>query len=137
MAAALKIFLFCHQGISEVKTAVQGPGTKHEDVGEVVFSCSATGKPPPTIQWAFSAGASALRQPQTTTVTNSDYTFTSSSKISLQVPADWSGDVDCLLNSGMMGQRQERIPFSLDRGTKEKEEGMHISCFVWECLLFH
>ncbi len=110
-----------------VNTHVEPPSSKHEgeNMKEVVFSCSATGKPAPTIQWAYSSGASPLKEPQTATVANSDQTFTSSSSVTLQVPSHWSGHVDCLLNSGMVGERQERIPFSSDQ-THEggTEEGM-------------
>lgn len=112
-----------------------------EDV-EVVFSCSATGKPAPTIQWDFSASAFPLSRPQTSTATNSDFTFTSSRNISLQVPPDWNGYVDCLLNAGLMGERRERIPFHSDPGGKTKDKGMYVytvcrSQLIWEYVLFH
>lgn len=109
-----------------MKTGAEAPSTEHdeEDGKEVVFSCSATGKPAPTIQWAYSPGAMPLNQPQTSTVSNSDHTFTSSRNITLEIPPDWSGHVDCLLNSGMTGQRRESIPFTW-HGKKKEEEGMH------------
>ncbi|XP_073318607.1 OX-2 membrane glycoprotein-like [Pagrus major] len=108
------------QGISEVK--VQAPSSEHEeeDMKEVVFSCSATGKPAPTIQLVPSAGASSVDQKQTT-VTNSDHTFTSSRNITVKVPKAWSGHVDCLLNVGMTGERTEKIPFSLGAGPPNPE----------------
>lgn len=120
-------FLILCQGIAEVETAADASIRVHdeEDV-EVVFSCSATGKPAPTIQWNFSTGAFPLIQPQTTTATNSDFTFTSSRNISLQVPPDWNGHVDCLLNAGLMGERLERIPFHSDPGGKKKDTGMYV-----------
>ncbi|XP_044043797.1 nectin-1-like [Siniperca chuatsi] len=111
------------QGISEVKTHVQPPTGGHEEEdAKLVFSCSATGKPAPTIEWTFSPGATCLEQPQTFTVTNSDHTYTSSRNITLQVPPDWNGHVDCLLNNRVTGERRERIPFSLRDGHKKKEE---------------
>ncbi|XP_078099951.1 OX-2 membrane glycoprotein-like isoform X2 [Sander vitreus] len=114
------------QGISRFKTEVQAPSSEQdEEYVTVVFSCSATGKPAPTIQWDFSPTATPADQPQTATVTNSDHTFTSSSNITLQVPPNWEGNVDCLLNTGVTGQRRERIPFSLPK--KEEEEGKGLS----------
>lgn len=116
------------QGISEVTTGVQSASSENEAEGmkEFVFSCSATGKPAPTIEWAFSPQALPLNQTWTTTEANSDHTFSSSRNITLQIPSDWSGHVDCLLNSGITGERRERIPF--DRGGKgTKEEGKALS----------
>ncbi|XP_054480067.1 OX-2 membrane glycoprotein-like [Anoplopoma fimbria] len=110
------------QGISKVETEVQ---PLHSDLEkehvEVVFSCSATGKPAPTIQWDFSQGATSSNQTQTTTVVNGDHTFTSSRNVTVQVPAGWKGHVDCLLNTGAAGQRRERIHFSLPDRKKKKE----------------
>ncbi|KAF3857090.1 hypothetical protein F7725_008949 [Dissostichus mawsoni] len=57
-------------------------------------------------------------------IANGDKTFTSSSNITLRLPAGWEGHVDCLLNSGAMGQRSERIPFSLPAREKPEEEGL-------------
>uniref|UniRef100_A0A3B4WLS2 Ig-like domain-containing protein n=1 Tax=Seriola lalandi dorsalis TaxID=1841481 RepID=A0A3B4WLS2_SERLL len=108
-------------------------GTEGENK-EVEFSCSATGKPAPTIEWVISPEATHSDQPPTTTVTNSDHTFTSSRNITLRVPPDWNGQVDCLLNNGMRGQRQERIPFDLGSQNKEKD-GMFISHFVFTVLV--
>ncbi|KAM3585562.1 uncharacterized protein V6R79_020995 [Siganus canaliculatus] len=118
------------QGISEVKTHVQGPSLEHdeEDVEELVFSCSATGKPAPTIRWEIPAAASPVHKPETSTVSNSDHTFTSSRNITLHVPLDWSGHVDCLLNNGRIGQRLERIPFSPDHDhIKKNDKGKGLS----------
>lgn len=135
VAAALKkCFIFVFSGISEVKTNVQSHSTDHEGVTEVVLSCSATGKPVPVIEWAFSAGASVLTEHQTTTAANSDHTFTSSQNISLQVPAGWKGHVDCLLNSEVMEQQRKQIPFTV-APEKEEKKGMYSSNFIWECLL--
>ncbi|GAA6227617.1 OX-2 membrane glycoprotein-like [Lates japonicus] len=102
------------QGISAVDTRSV---RREEGAREVVFSCSATGKPAPTIEWDIPPDAKRLDQTQTTTVSNSDETFTSSQNITLQIPTGWDGHVDCLLNNGMRGQRRETIPFSL--GEKE------------------
>ncbi|XP_070787058.1 OX-2 membrane glycoprotein-like [Enoplosus armatus] len=111
------------QGISEVKTDVQATTRAHEEENvEVVFGCSATGKPAPTIKWTSSHDATRLEPPKTITATNSDHTFTSSSNITLQVPPGWNGHMDCLLNNGVAGQRQERIPFSLQDEHGKKEE---------------
>ncbi|KAK5847787.1 hypothetical protein PBY51_016889 [Eleginops maclovinus] len=114
------------RGISSFKTEVHAPSSDPEakmDEEEVVFSCSATGKPAPTIQWEnLPEDVHTHRQP-TTTVTNGDNTFTSSSNITLQLPAGWKGHVDCLLNSGTMGQRRETIPFSLPAKKTLEEDG--------------
>ncbi|KAK9523915.1 hypothetical protein VZT92_017797 [Zoarces viviparus] len=115
------------QGISKVRTEVQPPNSDGEDEDvEVVFSCSATGKPAPTVHWDFSPGATSSDQPLTSTESNGDHTFTSSRNVTLQVPAGWTGHVDCLLNKGAAGQRRERIPFSLPASKKE-EEGRGLS----------
>lgn len=107
-------------------TAVHVSAEAKENGGEVTFTCSATGKPPPTIQWDLPSPGLHDRQPQTTTVTNSDSTFTSSRNISLQAPSGWKGHVDCVVNSGMTGERRERIPVSLDPGKKKEEKGMYV-----------
>lgn len=112
------------KGISSVDTLHDhrsGPEGEHV---EVVFGCSATGKPAPTIEWDISPGASHLDQTETTTASNSDHTFTSSHNVTLQVPADWSGHVDCLLNRGQTGEKQKRIPFSLSAGRPKAKDGM-------------
>ncbi|KAG8004564.1 OX-2 membrane glycoprotein, partial [Nibea albiflora] len=103
------------QGISEVNTGVHAPSSQ-DDIKEVVFSCSATGKPAPTIHWSYPPDTSSLDQTQTTTITNSDHTFTSSSNITLQVPQGWSGHVDCHLNRGVTGEKLEKIPYSSEPG---------------------
>ena len=116
-----------------MKTDVQvtDRGKEEKDV-KVVFSCSATGKPAPSIQWVVSLPATSSEETKTMTATNSDHTFTSSSNITLKVSADWKGDVDCLVNSGKRGQRLQRIPFSLhaEHVENNEAEGMHISHFV-------
>ncbi|XP_028988814.1 OX-2 membrane glycoprotein-like [Betta splendens] len=100
------------QGISRTYTSHVTNKRGGSEGSEVVFICSATGKPAPTIQWDLKAGATRLHEAPTTTVMNSDHTFTSSSNVTLQVPSDWDGHVDCLLNSGMLGERRERIPLT-------------------------
>lgn len=105
--------------------------TEHdEEAVEVTFTCSATGKPPPTIQWDLSSRDLKGSQSQTTTLMNSDSTFTSSGNVTLRVPSDWKGYGDCLVNSGMMGERRERIPLALDPGRKKKDQGT----YVWMCV---
>lgn len=121
-----------YPGISEVTTAVHTSNTEHdEEAVEVTFTCSATGKPLPTIQWDLSSHDLNDSQAQTTTLTNSDYTFTSSGNISLRVPSDWKGYVDCLVNTGMMGERRERIQLALDPRRKKKDQGT----YVWMCII--
>ncbi|XP_033181497.1 OX-2 membrane glycoprotein-like [Mastacembelus armatus] len=111
------------QGISKVSTAherVSSSEHQGEDM-QVVFNCSATGKPAPTIQWDLPPGVQTLQESPTTTVTNSDNTFASSRSVTLQIPAGWSGNVECVVNRGMRGQTQERIPFSSAPGFPEKK----------------
>ncbi|XP_053273378.1 OX-2 membrane glycoprotein [Pleuronectes platessa] len=110
------------QGISSVDTAYVPRAARGGDGMEVEFSCSATGKPVPTIDWDVSPGATRLYQSKTTTEPNGDHTFTSSDNITLQVPAGWSGHVDCLLNRGARGQRRETIPFSVGPQHPKKED---------------
>lgn len=117
-----------------MKTAHRTSSPEHGGLKEVVFSCSATGRPSPTIEWALSDSGFAISQPETTRMANRDDTFTSSRNISLQVPARWRGHVDCLLNRGMTGERQEQIPsFGLgqdDDDTVPTEEGMQVNYFA-------
>lgn len=127
-----------HKGISKVYTTqVTIKGHEEED-REILFNCSATGKPAPTIEWDFSEGATHSQQPQTTTVRNSDHTFTSSRNITLRIPPDWDGHVNCSVNRGMTGERIERIPFTGSGRTKNNKEGdtkkgMHMNHFVLQC----
>ncbi|XP_054864402.1 OX-2 membrane glycoprotein-like [Amphiprion ocellaris] len=110
-------------GISAVNTSHTVSREQQEDGRTVVFSCSATGKPAPTIRWDYSSGASSIHQPQTDVVTNSDQTFTSSSSVTLKFRPDWRGHVDCVLNAGMDSQRQERINFTLSDEEKKPDKG--------------
>ncbi|KAM9327405.1 OX-2 membrane glycoprotein-like [Pholidichthys leucotaenia] len=108
------------QGISKVDTTshILNSGPDNEDK-EVVFTCSATGKPAPTITWHVSNEDTLLNKSQMTTERNGDNTITTSSSTTVRVRPPWSGHVDCHINSGLLGQRRERIPFSL--GNEEKE----------------
>ncbi|XP_053170252.1 OX-2 membrane glycoprotein-like [Scomber japonicus] len=121
------------QGISKVETGVQVPSREQEDKDVIaVFSCSATGKPAPTIQWQVSPPAIGSEEAETITITNSDHTFTSSSNITLKVSANWRGNVNCLVNKGRRGQRQELIRFPLREGNIEdtKEGGGWASFWI-------
>lgn len=99
--------------------------------GEVVFSCSATGKPAPTIEWDLSDGATIAEEPQTVTVKNSDHTFNTSSNITVKVPPGWRGHAACVLNRGKIGEREERIAFSSSASADgDDQRGMHESFYV-------
>nr|XP_057907314.1 OX-2 membrane glycoprotein-like [Doryrhamphus excisus] len=112
------------QGISEVQTKVYRPsGGLVDRTMPVMFSCSATGKPEPTIHWLFSQGDTSLHQPVVATVANGDHTFTSSSNVTLIVSRGWKGHADCVVNSGSQGQRIKRIPFSWDADLEEGGTG--------------
>ncbi|KAM4560553.1 OX-2 membrane glycoprotein-like isoform 2-T2 [Odontesthes bonariensis] len=118
------------QGISKVNTSHAPTYSGHEEKErQEVFSCSATGKPTPTIEWDFSPGADTINPSLTTTVENSDNTFTSSSITTLKIPADWSGHVDCVLNRGTEGERRERIPLA-SRGGEEQPQSRVVSAWV-------
>ncbi|XP_069019834.1 OX-2 membrane glycoprotein-like [Embiotoca jacksoni] len=118
------------QGILEVNTSHSVSSRNEKEDREAVFNCSATGKPAPTIEWEISPGAASLERPATETVTSSHQTFTSSRSITLKVPPDWSGHVDCVMNSGTMGQRRERIPLSFNEEEKKQEKGKRLPSFV-------
>ncbi|XP_054615595.1 OX-2 membrane glycoprotein-like isoform X2 [Dunckerocampus dactyliophorus] len=112
------------QGISQVQTKVSRPSSGLADgTMPVMFSCSATGKPAPTIRWLFSQGDTSLHEPVAATVANGDHTFTSSSNVTLIVSRGWKGHADCVVDSGSRGQRMKRIPFSWDADLGEGGAG--------------
>ncbi|XP_034030955.1 OX-2 membrane glycoprotein-like [Thalassophryne amazonica] len=97
------------QGISSIKTDVQKVlGSRNEDGVKAVLSCSASGKPAPTIKWNFPPHTSSDGL-QTITVQNKDHVFTSTSNVTVHVSSNWYGHVECLINSGMRGQKQQRL----------------------------
>uniref|UniRef100_A0A3B3WRP0 Ig-like domain-containing protein n=1 Tax=Poecilia mexicana TaxID=48701 RepID=A0A3B3WRP0_9TELE len=109
------------EGISEMhKKNSSASSSDHKD-REEKLSCSATGKPAPKISWNTSKLKYTDAPP--TTVINSDGSITTSSNITVQVPTDWTGHVYCVVNQGLLGQRQEEFSFSSQE--KEKEEGTH------------
>ncbi|CAN9498202.1 unnamed protein product [Ophioblennius macclurei] len=114
------------QGISKTSTSVQTHNEAEGHHSEVVLSCSATGKPAPTIHWELPPGASSSTPEQTQTVSNSDHTFTSSSKVMLKFDASWEGHLDCVLNRGKPGQRTETIPLVVQHD-KPEEAGIGAS----------
>lgn len=97
---------------------------EHEGSKEEHFSCWTTGRPPPTITWAFSDDHFPVTEGNATIMANDDGTFTSSRNISLKALPGWSGHVDCLVNKGMAGERQERLYFSFSLEENTVEEGM-------------
>lgn len=102
----------------------QIPGSGPEADTEVVVSCSATGKPAPVIHWNHSA-IIVSKPPSHWTVPNDDKTFTATSNLTLRPSPRLGGYVDCLVNSGMRGQRHERIPILVSEGDgKADMEGM-------------
>ncbi|KAM4710855.1 OX-2 membrane glycoprotein-like isoform 2-T2 [Anableps anableps] len=109
------------EGISETHKMNISKSNSALKVREEVLSCSATGKPAPTISWNISSSVLSKDPQQTTTVSNSDGTFTSSSNITVQIPTDRRGHVVCILNRGLTGERQEEFPFSSLE--EEREEG--------------
>ncbi|KAM4538590.1 OX-2 membrane glycoprotein-like [Fundulus diaphanus] len=76
--------------------------------GQRVLSCSATGKPAPTVDWDIPSNITRVLQP-TAEVSHSNGTFTSSSSITVETPRDWTGRVECVLNRGKNGERREEF----------------------------
>lgn len=97
---------------------------EREGTKEVVVSCSTTGQPRPTIDWAFSDDHFSVSQGEATTTANDDGTFTSSRNVSVRALPGESGYVDCLVNTGRAGERRERVLFSISPEDKASEEGM-------------
>ncbi|KAM6893476.1 OX-2 membrane glycoprotein-like [Xenentodon cancila] len=116
-----KEFCLTVKGISDVSTShIPSRSQEGEEPTYDAFTCSATGKPAPTIDWVFPPGAIIVNQTETTVVKNSDKTFTSSQTITLKIPADSCVPVDCVLNSGSMGHR--RIPFDCAPGENKGKD---------------
>ncbi|XP_061683475.1 uncharacterized protein LOC133504832 [Syngnathoides biaculeatus] len=111
------------EGISEVKAEVYHPSSGLADgTASVGFSCSATGKPAPTIRWGFSPNVTGLQHPVTTLLVNDDGTFTSSQNVTLRMSGRWEGHADCVVQSGSWPERLERLPFSWTASLEEEEE---------------
>ncbi|XP_019746255.1 uncharacterized protein LOC109528302 isoform X2 [Hippocampus comes] len=111
------------QGISELKAKVHNPESELADgTATVVFSCSTTGKPAPTIRWRFSPNSTALHQTTPTTVANRDGTFTRSQNVTLRLTESWDGHAECVVQSGSRGERMKRVPFSWDAGWEKMVE---------------
>ncbi|XP_061628276.1 OX-2 membrane glycoprotein-like [Phyllopteryx taeniolatus] len=125
------------EGISEVKAKVYHPGSGLADgSASVVFSCSATGKPAPTIRWRFTPDAAGLQQPAATALANDDGTFTSAQNVTLRVSQSWQGHADCAVRSGSRAERTERVPFAWNAGSEKEagETGEGVSS-TWQIIL--
>uniref|UniRef100_A0A8C6UEQ1 Ig-like domain-containing protein n=1 Tax=Neogobius melanostomus TaxID=47308 RepID=A0A8C6UEQ1_9GOBI len=96
---------------------------------KVIFSCTATGKPAPKIQWEYHH-ASVVEQSETPVLTNDDHTLTSSRNITLQASLDWDGHVDCVINPGTRGEKRETIIF-----TRKTEQTEGRSIFIYTFLI--
>ncbi|XP_077586540.1 uncharacterized protein LOC144205809 [Stigmatopora nigra] len=112
------------RGISEVKTKVHYSELAN---GSALFvlSCSATGKPEPTIRWHFSPNIDSFDQLPITTLANADRTFTSSRNVTLHISGSWKGHAYCVAQSG--NQKEQTTPVNLSRHAgietwKESEE---------------
>lgn len=96
------------QGVSQVKTEVYAlPDEPKEKNIKVIFSCTATGKPAPRIQWEHLHHTREVEESRTSVWTNEDQTLTSSRNITLQLSPDQDGHVDCVINPGARGERRE------------------------------
>uniref|UniRef100_A0A3Q2PI37 OX-2 membrane glycoprotein-like n=1 Tax=Fundulus heteroclitus TaxID=8078 RepID=A0A3Q2PI37_FUNHE len=91
------------EGIVSTLVSTSNSTTKS---GQKVLSCSATGKPAPTVDWDIPPNITRVLQP-TAEVSHSNGTFTSSSSIT--VDKDWTGRVNCVLNKGKNGERREEL----------------------------
>ncbi|XP_061745653.1 OX-2 membrane glycoprotein-like isoform X2 [Nerophis ophidion] len=113
-------------GISEMQTKVYpSTGDLADTTKQVTFSCSATGKPAPSIRWLFSPNVTSSHEPLAAMEANDDLTLTSSSNVTVLVSRGWTGHADCVVDTGGRGLRMERIAFSWnpDLGKKEGETG--------------
>ncbi|KAJ8003979.1 hypothetical protein DPEC_G00154030 [Dallia pectoralis] len=112
------------QGVSEVETTLQKlPSSESNRGGEdIVVSCSATGRPAPSILWDYSSAVSA-KTLNTWNVINKDQTVTVMSNMTLQSSSGLGRHVECLVNNGTRTQRQERVLLPPYRGKKEDETG--------------
>ncbi|XP_024114509.1 OX-2 membrane glycoprotein isoform X2 [Oryzias melastigma] len=116
-------------GVSSVNTSTALLQKEEEELH--AFSCSATGKPAPSIHWELPPDAAVDNQTETTTSRNSDGTFTSSRSVTLRAPPVWSGMVDCVLNQGTSGERRRRIRSgNLEEITKESSGSVSRSHLV-------
>ncbi|XP_075994698.1 nectin-1-like isoform X1 [Genypterus blacodes] len=109
-------------GISSVETNVSQVHSRGPEGGgdmEVLLSCSATGKPEPTIEWQSWRGVSS--DPRSSVVSNRDGTFTSSSQVTLRPSPEWDGSLDCLVNAGRRGERREHLRLPSVNGHQEKD----------------
>uniref|UniRef100_A0A3B4B0N1 Ig-like domain-containing protein n=1 Tax=Periophthalmus magnuspinnatus TaxID=409849 RepID=A0A3B4B0N1_9GOBI len=94
------------------QTCLKLSGESENKDSHVVFSCSATGKPAPKIQWEYSQDVTVVAKSQTLVLTNDDQSLTSSRNLTLQLYPDWSGDVHCLINPGTRGERKQSITYT-------------------------
>uniref|UniRef100_A0A8C6TM41 Ig-like domain-containing protein n=1 Tax=Neogobius melanostomus TaxID=47308 RepID=A0A8C6TM41_9GOBI len=118
-----------HQTCLKVNTFLFSLGLSKKNM-KVIFSCTATGKPAPKIQWEYHQ-ASVVEQSETPVLTNDDHTLTSSRNITLQASLDWDGHVDCVINPGTRGEKRETIIFT--RKTEQTENGRSI--FIYHSLI--
>ncbi|XP_010884449.1 OX-2 membrane glycoprotein [Esox lucius] len=109
------------QGVSEVGTTLQQVSSSESNRdGDVVVSCSATGRPAPSIQWDYSTPGS-IQTLSNWNVTNSDQTVTVVSNITLRLSPGLGGHVDCLVNNGTRTQTRQQVLLPLHLG-KNKDE---------------
>ncbi|XP_037552732.1 OX-2 membrane glycoprotein-like [Nematolebias whitei] len=111
------------QGISRVNTSHDHSNEQEGKARQEVFSCSATGRPTPSIDWDVSPGATVTLTSSKLNM-NGDNTITNSSSITVHVPAEWTGHVDCLLNKDKLGERRETL-FLSTHLEEIKDRGEH------------
>ena len=85
-----------------------------------MVSCSATGKPAPSVSWD-TAGIDSATETLGRRVENADTTVTVSSQLTLLLPTS-ADSVFCVVDGGSSGLRQEQIFFN-SGGDKEVENG--------------
>ncbi|XP_015247477.1 PREDICTED: OX-2 membrane glycoprotein-like [Cyprinodon variegatus] len=106
-------------GVLEFTSAQQSSVLREQKIRKELLSCSATGKPAPTITWEIPINISKNAVPQKTTDRKSDGTFIHNTSIAVDIPAIWTGHIDCVLNKGQPGEQRKTFDFS----SIEQEEG--------------
>ncbi|XP_053710420.1 OX-2 membrane glycoprotein-like [Synchiropus splendidus] len=108
------------KGISDVQTGSHAIAVAQSTM--VFFTCSATGRPAPHIEWEVSPDKGPAGEPQNTTQTNGDRTWTSVSNITLDLPLDWTGHVVCVVNRGEKDEQRKRIPLPVLDSHREQND---------------
>ncbi|CAL8290020.1 unnamed protein product [Lota lota] len=102
------------RGISNVRMDLQ-----QTQPGELVVSCSATGKPAPNVRWD-AAGIDNSTETIDLLVENADTTFSVSRNLTLLLPTS-ANSVDCVIDGGSTGPWREQISLLFLYGQEDQE----------------